>query len=50
MRFYDKDGQEIDVQDPTFFMDEKEMRQEINYYEELLQDYFFSEEIDNPVV
>ncbi len=39
MRFYDIDGHEMDVQDPTYFIDEEEYQDLLESIEELINDY-----------
>lgn len=39
MRFYDIDGNEIDIQDPKFFIDEEQLRQQYEAIKELLDVY-----------
>ena len=39
MRFYDVDGTEIDVQDPTFFMDEEVYKEQLEAISEMLSTY-----------
>jgi len=39
MRFYDVDGHEVDVQDPTFFMDEDEYIQLKHTLDDMLNTY-----------
>ena len=39
MRFYDIDGQELDVQDPKFFMDKEEYTEIKQTLDEMLSTY-----------
>lgn len=39
MRFYDVDGNEIEVQEPKFFIDEEKIKELKKYLEEILNNY-----------
>lgn len=39
MQFYDIDGQELDVQDPKFFIDEEQYKEVQEAIEEMLYEY-----------
>ncbi len=41
MRFYDIDGQELDVQDPKFFIDEEHYKEIHESVQEMIYEYLY---------